>query len=99
MEALSIMWPKESSFIMDLPKLRESIHSLSLEEKAKLLVCASSLNHYSKGALSKWLLALMALINIDGENSFLLKPIIGGKETLAIKPPITAFMARFPCHG
>ncbi|MCQ3035184.1 MAG: glycoside hydrolase family 78 protein, partial [Bacilli bacterium] len=43
----------------------------------------ASLNHYSKGAMVEWLYRGMCGINIDGENHFLLKPIIGGKETYA----------------
>ena len=43
----------------------------------------ASLNHYSKGAMVEWLFNGMCGINITGENLFLLKPIIGGKETLA----------------
>ena len=38
----------------------------------------SSLNHYSKGAMVEWLFNGMCGINIEGENKFLLKPIIGG---------------------
>ena len=43
----------------------------------------SSLNHYSKGAMVEWLFNGMCGINIDGENKFLLKPVVGGKVTYA----------------
>ena len=43
----------------------------------------SSLNHYSKGAMVEWLFNGMCGINVVGENEFLLKPIIGGKESFA----------------
>ena len=43
----------------------------------------ASLNHYSKGAMVEWLYRGMCGINITGENEFLLKPIIGGKESYA----------------
>ena len=43
----------------------------------------ASLNHYSKGAMVEWLINGMCGINVIGENEFLLKPIIGGKETFA----------------
>ncbi len=43
----------------------------------------SSLNHYSKGAMVEWLFNGMCGINITGENSFLLKPIIGGNISYA----------------
>ena len=43
----------------------------------------ASLNHYSKGAVVEWLFNGMCGINIIGENEFLLKPIIGGKEAYA----------------
>lgn len=38
----------------------------------------SSLNHYSKGALVEWLFSGMLGINVNGDNEFILKPIIGG---------------------
>ena len=43
----------------------------------------SSLNHYSKGAMVEWLFSGMCGINIDGENKFLLNPLVGGEETYA----------------
>lgn len=43
----------------------------------------SSLNHYSKGAVVEWFFHGMCGINIEGENSFLIKPVVGGKETYA----------------
>ena len=43
----------------------------------------SSLNHYSKGAMVEWLFNGMCGINVINENEFLIKPIIGGKETYA----------------
>ena len=43
----------------------------------------ASLNHYSKGAMVEWLFKGMCGINIAGDNSFEIKPIIGGKETFA----------------
>ena len=43
----------------------------------------SSLNHYSKGAMVEWLFNGMCGINVVKENEFMLKPIIGGKETFA----------------
>ena len=43
----------------------------------------ASLNHYSKGALVEWLMRGMCGIHVDGENHFLLTPIVGGKETQA----------------
>ena len=43
----------------------------------------SSLNHYSKGAMVEWLFNGMCGINVSKENEFLLKPVIGGKETFA----------------
>ena len=43
----------------------------------------ASLNHYSKGAMVEWLFNGMCGINIASENEFLLKPVIGGKETYA----------------
>ena len=43
----------------------------------------ASLNHYSKGAMCEWLIRGMCGINIDGENHFIISPIVGGKETYA----------------
>ena len=43
----------------------------------------ASLNHYSKGAVCEWLITSMCGLNIDGENHFIFKPRIGGKETYA----------------
>ena len=43
----------------------------------------ASLNHYSKGAVVEWLFRGMCGINIESENRFLIKPIVGGKETQA----------------
>ena len=43
----------------------------------------ASLNHYSKGAMVEWLFNGMCGINVIKENVFLLKPIIGGKESFA----------------
>lgn len=42
-----------------------------------------SLNHYSKGALTDWLLRGMCGIRVLGENTFGLAPIVGGKENFA----------------
>ena len=43
----------------------------------------ASLNHYSKGAMVEWLFKGMLGINIIEDNTFEIKPIIGGKETFA----------------
>lgn len=43
----------------------------------------ASLNHYSKGAMVEWLFSGMCGININGENSFFIKPIIGGNINFA----------------
>lgn len=43
----------------------------------------ASLNHYSKGAMVEWLFNGMLGINVVKENSFLIKPIIGGNITFA----------------
>ena len=43
----------------------------------------ASLNHYSKGAMVEWLFKGMLGINIIKDNTFEIKPIIGGKETFA----------------
>ena len=43
----------------------------------------SSLNHYSKGAMVEWLFKSMLGINIDKENHFIIKPVIGGNITFA----------------
>ena len=43
----------------------------------------ASLNHYSKGAVVEWLFRGMCGINISGENQFIIKPVVGGKETCA----------------
>ena len=43
----------------------------------------SSLNHYSKGAMVEWLFSSMLGIKVDGENHFLLKPIVGGNINFA----------------
>ena len=43
----------------------------------------ASLNHYSKGAAVEWLFRGMCGINVDGENHFVIRPIVGGKETEA----------------
>ena len=43
----------------------------------------ASLNHYSKGVMVEWLFNGMCGINIEKENVFLLKPVIGGKEEYA----------------
>ena len=42
-----------------------------------------SLNHYSKGAVCEWLFRVMCGISVDGENRFVIRPIVGGKETEA----------------
>lgn len=38
----------------------------------------ASLNHYSKGAMVEWLIGDMCGINVERENHFILKPIVGG---------------------
>ena len=43
----------------------------------------ASLNHYSKGAVVEWFYRGMCGINIEKENHFVIKPIVGGKETYA----------------
>ena len=43
----------------------------------------ASLNHYSKGAVVEWLFRGMCGINIDGNNHFIIKPVVGGNETSA----------------
>ncbi|MGM9644718.1 MAG: family 78 glycoside hydrolase catalytic domain [Eubacteriales bacterium] len=43
----------------------------------------ASLNHYSKGALCEWLIGSMCGIKVDGENRFIIKPIVGGSVTCA----------------
>lgn len=43
----------------------------------------SSLNHYSKGVMVEWLFNGMCGINVDKENRFILKPIIGGNVDFA----------------
>jgi len=43
----------------------------------------ASLDHYSKGALCEWLVKSMCGINVAGENEFIIKPVIGGKEKSA----------------
>ena len=43
----------------------------------------ASLNHYSKGAMTEWLIKGMCGVNIAGENYFIIKPVIGGMETCA----------------
>lgn len=42
-----------------------------------------SLDHYSKGAVVRWLFDTMCGIKIDGENSFMIKPLKGGNLTYA----------------
>ena len=41
----------------------------------------ASLNHYSKGAMVEWLFSDMLGIKVDGENHFVIKPVIGGHIT------------------
>ncbi|MDO4460059.1 MAG: alpha-L-rhamnosidase C-terminal domain-containing protein, partial [Clostridia bacterium] len=43
----------------------------------------ASLNHYSKGAVCRWLFDTMCGIRIAGENHFVLKPLPGGSFTHA----------------
>lgn len=43
----------------------------------------ASLNHYSKGAMVEWLFSGMCGIKVAGENSFIIKPIVGGHVTYA----------------
>lgn len=43
----------------------------------------ASLDHYSKGALCEWLVKSMCGISVAGENEFIIKPVIGGKENFA----------------
>lgn len=43
----------------------------------------ASLNHYSKGAVVEWLFSSMCGINVEGENSFVIKPLPGGHFTHA----------------
>ena len=43
----------------------------------------ASLNHYSKGAVVEWFFRGMCGINVESENHFVIKPIVGGKETYA----------------
>ena len=52
-------------------------------EGPKAQLGISSLNHYSKGAVVEWFYKGMCGINVIGENRFLIKPIVGGKETYA----------------
>ncbi len=42
-----------------------------------------SLNHYSKGAVCRWLFDTMCGIHVDGENHFTLAPRPGGRFTRA----------------
>ncbi len=42
-----------------------------------------SLNHYSKGAVCKWLMTSTCGINVTGENAFTIKPLPGGSLTFA----------------
>ena len=42
-----------------------------------------SLNHYSKGAMCRWLFDTMCGIKVDSENHFIIKPLIGGHFTYA----------------
>lgn len=74
----------------------------------------ASLNHYSKGAVCKWLFDTMCGINVVGENRFVIKPVVGGKFTYAkasyksiygtvesgweIKDGKTVFMVKVPCN-
>ena len=43
----------------------------------------ASLEHYSKGAVIRWLFDTMCVIQIDGENHFTLHPVPGGHFTYA----------------
>ena len=43
----------------------------------------ASLNHYSKGAVCRWLFNTMCGIRVDGENHFTIAPIPGGHFTYA----------------
>ena len=43
----------------------------------------SSLNHYSKGALTEWLMSSMLGIKVSGENEFRIKPIISDEVKFA----------------
>lgn len=42
-----------------------------------------SLDHYSKGAMLKWVFATMCGINVSGENHFRIAPVAGGNFTFA----------------
>lgn len=43
----------------------------------------ASLNHYSKGAVCRWLFDTMCGIHVDGENHFIIAPLPGGHLTYA----------------